>query len=166
MTLFCRGWIKGTFTRLASTDTYSGASKTKSISLAILLSTWRWSLGELYYNYKQELTAIPSHPTPLQLHKLLHPNSYKASLFTLCQEVPISFNSFLKTSSHLLSGRTRFLFDPHSWPQGRSLTSFNHLSFSTCPSYFNLFLIFALKGGVEWHLGNEEMRIKIQLVYS
>jgi hypothetical protein len=39
---------------------------------------------------------------------LLHPNLFKASVFTLSQDVPISFKSFFMTSSHPRRGSVFF----------------------------------------------------------
>jgi hypothetical protein len=41
-----------------------------------------------------QLSAAASRLRPKQLRTLLHPNLFKASLFTPSQEVPISYKSF------------------------------------------------------------------------
>ena len=57
----------------------------------------------------KQLTAASSRLRPTQLRTiLLHPNLFKASLFTPSQEFAISFKSFFTTFSNPNRGRTAF----------------------------------------------------------
>ena len=68
----------------------------------------------LYY-YCWQLNAALSLLRPIQLRTLLSSNICKSSLFTPFQEVQISLESFLTTSSHPIHGRPAFFFTVDDW---------------------------------------------------
>ena len=102
------------------------------------------------YCYYLQLTVALSHLWPTQLCTLLlHPNLFKASLFTPSQEVLISFQLFFMTSFHPRRGRPTFRLVLDGWPERTIFGNLSSLFRRTCPSHLNLSLIVALESGIE-----------------
>ena len=90
----------------------SGSYKAWKASALFLFVVLFFRSGFVYYYYYEELTAAPSHWSATQLHTLLYPKLFRASLFTPSQEVSIPFKSSFMTSSHLNCGQPAFCFSP------------------------------------------------------
>ena len=105
---------------------------------------------------------------PTQLNTLLlHPNKFKATIFTPSQKFLVSLKSFF-TSSHPSRGRPVFplALDLNSWPKRTIMGSLTSFIQRTCLSHHNLYLITALESGIERAVSRVSKTIRSQFLWK